>query len=178
MGGINVSHSLILGLELNLEKIVVETNQEYRGQQDKKNPSLIMSNLTIEEYNSMDSQDRFKSVPGHYLGYKRIMIGHLLPKGTIAEVLIDNNTFLSTSGYSSKPKLTFIAEDESEAEQLLGLIVMSANTFSEAAFFLADERKLLKGLKRKNDIAKMINQYGFDCKTRDIRLYHYIYRTD
>ena len=172
MGRNSTNYYLLLGLELSLEKRVVEINPEYKGSRDKKHSPLILSDISIEQYNNLTSEER----DSNFYNNKKISLGHIFPDGSIAESLLKAN--LLASQYDSytrgRSKLCFITDDKIEDQQLLGQVLYNSYTFDDSAICPIDEKKLKKGLNTKSRISEMINQYGFNTDASDIHLHHYI----
>lgn len=167
------NYALVLGVKLNLEKRLVESNPNWKGFDDKTNPSHRVSKTSMEEYERMTDEQRCQEdVPGYAYGTREIRWGYVLPDGSVVESLEDSNVFASDHECDTS-RLSFIHDDGYLGDdQLLGVALLYHSTSD--GYREGDESKLLKALGQKEQVAEMINKHGFNFTPEDIGLHQYI----
>jgi len=164
------NYTLVLGVKLNLERKVIETNPDWKGIEDKATPQYVLSDTFEDDYYEMGE----RTIPDERCAYgeREVDMGYVLPDGNIAQNLAENGTF--ASDYECDiAKLCFIDDDTWLGEgQLLGVALLHHSTSD--GYKPGDDQKVLTALGQKDKIAEMINKYGFEFKPEEITLHQYI----
>ena len=164
-------YTLLLGVKLDLQERVIETNPDWNGVEDKDTPQYVLSSISEDEY--LEMSDTVVQDERYAYGEKEIERGYVFPNGQIASNLVENGTF-AYDHRCDLSKLCFIENDNwLGEEQLFGLALLHNSTSD--GYRPGDEQKLLTALNNKTKLAKMINKYGFDFKPEeDMQLHQYI----
>ena len=166
------NYTLLLGVKLNLEPCVTETNPEWKGLGDIVHPSRIISSFSLDDYMAMPCQQRFKKDPRYAYQENEINLGYILPNESLVQNCIADKTFAGESECDTT-RLCFIHDERWLGDsQLFGVAVLDHST--RDGYHKGDEKKILAALDEKERIAQQINRYGFRFTAADLGLHQYI----
>jgi hypothetical protein len=169
-------YTLLLGVNVSLEKIVLETNPDWKGSRDKDTPQYIQSSISRDEY--LSQRDHVIKDEHYAYGEREFKEGHAFPNGQIVQNFTENGTF-ADNGKCDLTRLCFMQDDrwlDCGESQLLGLALLFAST--ESNYSIVDEQRLLSALGNRAELAEMVNKYGFSFRPEDIKLYQYLSADD
>lgn len=144
-------YHLILGITTDLKKVLVKTNPDSKGFEDKKTPRYILANA--------DDNDTHNS--------------YVFPDGSIVENLEHTEEINKSAPANELEELTlesddFWLEDNGVPFQVLGI---NLESHAGGGYLPADENQIKKGLEIKEKVAEMINKYGFNVTKTNIGLH-------
>ena len=179
--GNDSSYTLILGVQLDLERKVVETNPDWKGIEDKTTSQYILSTISEKELERIrpdgklvfyhPEDGRLVKKQGYAYGEKEIIRSAVFPDGTITAGL--NGNEFAQQHQDNPDKLCFINDERwLGGKQLLGVVLLHHSTMN--GYAPADEQKILAALSQKDKITAIINQYGFDFQPEEVTLHQYL----
>lgn len=165
------NYTLLLGVKLNLEQRVIETNPRWKDVKDKTTPQYVPSQVSEDDYFEMS--DTVIKDDRYAYGEKEIARGYVFPNGQIVENLVGNGTFAYDHDCDIA-RLCFIEDERwlGDDVQLLGVALLHHSTSD--GYREGDEQKVLTALGQKDKLTEMLNKYGFKFKPEEISLHQYI----